>query len=399
LLDLPTAYWHVLAADLADLASWRATGNEGWPETIDRVIVGGERALPERMAAFRRQLGPRVRIWNTYGPTETTVTATALDLATFHPDGLRELPIGRPIAGVRAYVLDLRGEPAAVGVPGELCLGGSMVARGYLGRPDLTAQRFLPDRFAAATGEAGARLYRTGDLVRWRLGGLLEFLGRIDRQVKVRGFRVELGEIEAALVEHPAVREAAVLAREDQPGERRLVAYVAPYPEREATAGELRAFLKERLPEHMVPSAFVTLAALPQNASGKIDRRSLPAPDATRPSLGAAYVAPRTPAEEAVAAIWCEVLGIAQVEVQDDFYELGGHSLLLPQVMHRLRRDFQVEVPLRSLAAETTVAGLALTVEELLLEQIERELALVEGVEGIEGAAVERREESLAEPA
>jgi acyl carrier protein len=287
--------------------------------------------------------------------------------------------MGRPVAGTRAYVLDARLEPAAVGVPGELCLGGAGVARGYLGRPDLTAERFLPDPFA---GMEGARLYRTGDLVRWLPSGLLEFLGRTDRQVKVRGFRVELGEIEAALAEHPAVREVAVLAREDQPGDRRLVAYVASHPEREPAAGELRAFLKERLPEHMMPAAFVTLAALPLNASGKIDRRALPAPDAARPALAAAYVAPETPAEEGVAAIWCEVLGIERVGVHDDFFELGGNSLLLPQVMQRLQRDFDVEVPLRSLAEETTVAGLALTVEELLIEQIRRELALV-GEDGV----------------
>ncbi|HEV2852269.1 MAG TPA: amino acid adenylation domain-containing protein [Thermoanaerobaculia bacterium] len=380
LLDLPTAYWHGLTADLVDA--------KDWPPAMARVIVGGERALPERVAAWKRQIGTQVRLWNTYGPTETTVCSTVCDLEPFPGslDGLREVPIGRPVLGTRAYVLDARLEPVPVGVPGELCLGGAGVARGYLDRPDLTADRFLPDPFTAT---AGARLYRTGDLVRWLPSGQLEFLGRIDRQVKVRGFRVELGEIEAVLAGHPAVREVAVLAREDQPGERRLVAYVAPCPEREAAAGELRDFLKERLPEHMVPTAFVTLPALPLNSSGKVDRRALPAPDASRPDLAAAYVAPATPAEEGVAAIWCEVLGLERVGVHDDFYELGGHSLLLPQVMHRLQRDFQVEIPLHSLVEETTVAGLALAVEELMLEQIERELAL---------AGEGEREESVAEP-
>jgi amino acid adenylation domain-containing protein len=368
LLDLPTAYWHGLAADLPEVG-------EEWPSTVKQVIVGGERVLPERVAAWRRQLGDEVRLWNTYGPTESTVSATLFDATTAKGDvrEVREVPIGRPIAGGRAYVLDARLEPAPAGVPGELCLGGPGVARGYLGRPALTAERFIPDPFAAADA-AGSRLYRTGDLVRWLPSGQLEFLGRTDRQVKIRGFRVELGEIEAALAEHPAVREAAVLAREDQPGERRLVAYVAPHSGREAAAGELRAFLKERLPDHMLPAAFVTLAALPLNSSGKVDARALPAPDVSRPELAAAYVAPGTAAEEGVAAIWCEVLGLERVGIHDDFYELGGHSLLLPQVMHRLGRDFQVEVPLRSLAEETTVAGLALTVEELLLEQIESEL-------------------------
>ena len=416
LVDLPTAYWHVLAADLSEgSAAAEATAGtvgEGWPETLRQVIIGGERALPERAAAWlratrttrtmptTRRLGEAgVRLWNTYGPTEATVVATlcevsesttsttgiagAADVASppgpSAVNGLREVPIGRPIAGARAHVLDARLEPVPVGVPGELCVAGAGVARGYLGRPDLTAERFLPDPFAAAAGAPGARLYRTGDLVRWLPSGQLEFLGRTDRQVKIRGFRVELGEIEAALAEHPAVREAAVLAREDQPGERRLVAYVAAHAEREAAAGELRAFLEQRLPAHLVPAAFVTLAALPLNSSGKVDRQALPAPDASRPALAAAYVAPATPAEEGVAAIWCEVLGLERVGVHDDFYELGGHSLLLPQVMHRLRRDFQVEVPLRTLAEETTVARLALTVEELLLEQIERELALSGG--------------------
>jgi amino acid adenylation domain-containing protein len=379
LLDLPTAYWHGLAADLADLEN-EENATE-WPATLTRVIVGGERVLPERVAAWRRRLGDRTRLWNTYGPTESTVTATLFDASAAPGDGddLREVPIGRPIAGTRAVVLDPRLEPVPVGVPGELCLGGTGVARGYLGRRALTAGRFVPDPFAATPEDAGARLYRTGDLVRWLPTGELEFLGRTDRQVKIRGFRVELGEIEAALAAHPAVREAAVLAREDQPGERRLVAYVAILQEQTAAAGELRAFLKERLPDHMLPAAFVSLAALPLNSSGKIDRRALPAPDAARPALAAAYVAPSTPAEEGVAAIWCEVLGLDRVGIDDDFYELGGHSLLLPQVMHRLKRDFEVDVPLRALAEETTVAGLALTVEELMIEQIQRELALAVG--------------------
>jgi amino acid adenylation domain-containing protein len=383
LLDLPTAYWHGLVADLAE----QAEGVE-WPPAMRRVIVGGERALPERAASWARRFGTAVQIWNTYGPTEVTVTSTICDLATVPGamDGLRELPLGRPILGLTAYVLDPRLEPSPVGVPGELCMGGSGVARGYLGRPGLTADVFLPDPFAPAA--PGARLYRTGDLVRWLPSGELEFLGRTDRQVKVRGFRVELGEIEAALAKHPTVREVAVLAREDSPGDRRLVAYATPYPGREVATAELRAFLKERLPEHMVPAAFMTLEALPLNSSGKVDRRALPAPDASRPVLAAEYVAPETPAEEGVAAIWCEVLGLERVGVHDDFYELGGHSLLLPQVMHRLQRDFQVDVPLRSLAEETTVAGLALAVEELLLEQIERELALA-GEGGGEGSVAE----------
>jgi acyl carrier protein len=201
---------------------------------------------------------------------------------------------------------------------------------------------------------------------------------------------VELGEIEAALALHPALREVAVLAREDRPGELRLVAYVVPHAGREAEAGDLRSFLKEHLPEHMVPALYLTLPALPLNGSGKVDRRALPAPDASRPDLATEYEAPASLAEEGVAAIWCEVLGVERVGVNDDFFELGGHSLLLPPVMSRLQRDFSVEVPLLDLIEHTTVADLAMTVEELLLEQIERELTL---------AGDGGREESVAEPA
>ncbi len=384
LLTLPTAYWHVLAADL--------TAGADWPAGLRRVIIGGERPLPERLEAWRRHLGTRVRLWNTYGPTECTIGATIADLAPWlgSNHGLREAPLGRPFAGYRAYVLDLQQEPVPAGVPGELCLGGAGVARGYLGRPELTAERFLPDPHAAEAGIPGARLYRTGDLVRWLPSGNLEFLGRTDRQVKVRGFRVELGEIEAALALHPALREVAVLAREDRPGELRLVAYVVPHAGREAEAGDLRSFLKEHLPEHMVPALYLTLPALPLNGSGKVDRRALPAPDASRPDLATEYEAPASLAEEGVAAIWCEVLGVERVGVNDDFFELGGHSLLLPPVMSRLQRDFSVEVPLLDLIEHTTVADLAMTVEELLLGQIERELTL---------AGDGGREESVAEPA
>ena len=386
LLDLPTAYWHGLVADLAE----QAAGVE-WPAAMRRVIVGGERALPERAAAWARRFGTAVQIWNTYGPTEVTVTSTICDLATVPGamDGLRELPLGRPILGLTAYVLDPRLEPSPVGVPGELCMGGAGVARGYLGRPGLTAGVFLPDPFAPAA--PGARLYRTGDLVRWLPSGELEFLGRTDRQVKVRGFRVELGEIEAALAKHPAVREVAVLAREDQPG--RPAAGGLRHPLPGARGGHLRA---ARLPQGAPPRAHGAVGLrdprrpcrstpAARSTAGRSPPRTPPArswpPSTSRPS---------TPAEEGVAAIWCEVLGLERVGVHDDFYELGGHSLLLPQVMHRLQRDFQVDVPLRSLAEETTVAGLALTVEELLLEQIERELALAG-----EGGG----EESVAEPA
>ena len=225
-------------------------------------------------------------------------------------------------------------QPVPIGAAGELYIGGAGLARGYLGRADLTAERFLPDPF----GGAGARLYRTGDLARHRADGDIEFLGRIDHQVKIRGFRIELGEIEAALSRIAGVREAAVLAREDQPGDKRLVAYVAGREGTTPAAGELRAALQAHLPDYMLPSAFVTLDALPLTANGKVDRKALPAPD-----LGALqahrYVAPRTATEAALCRIWAQTLGLERVGVEDNFFELGGHSLLAVQVISRIRRD------------------------------------------------------------
>ncbi|HEX7243233.1 MAG TPA: phosphopantetheine-binding protein, partial [Longimicrobiaceae bacterium] len=249
-------------------------------------------------------------------------------------------------------VLDPRGEPAPPGVPGELFLGGPGLARGYLGRPALTAERFVPDAFSAAPG---ARLYRTGDRVRWTEAGVLEFLGRIDQQVKVRGFRVEPGEVEAALGEHPAVRAAAVLAREDAAGERVLVGYVVG----DAAEAELRGHLRALLPEYMVPGAWVFLDALPITPNGKLDRRALPAPGEGGGAEDAARVAPRDAVEEVVASIWSEVLGTGPVGVHDSFFDLGGHSLRATQVISRMRESLQVEVPLRAIFDDPTVAGLA----------------------------------------
>ena len=342
------------------------------------IILGGERVLPERLDAWHELGHDRVRLVNTYGPTETTIVAARCELAS----GLAvpgEVPIGRPVSGARTYVADPLLELAPAGIPGELCVAGSGLARGYLGRPDLTAERFLPDPWAEGPG---MRLYRTGDLVRWLPAGDLEFLGRIDDQVKVRGYRVELREIEASLGLHPAVAEAVVVAREDAPGDRRLTAYVVPR-NGEAGASELRAFLRERLPDYMVPASFVALDALPTTPSGKVDRRALPSPDRLGPE--GVYTAPRTPAEETVAAIWRAVLGAGRVGVTDNFFELGGHSLLLPQVMHRLRSAFRVEIPLRALFDEPTVEGLAIAVEEALLADIESQLEALEGADSLAG--------------
>jgi len=245
------------------------------------------------------------------------------------------------------------------------------VARGYLNRPELTAERFIPDPFTSPS-VPGARLYKTGDLARYLPDGNIEFLGRVDHQVKVRGFRIELGEIEAALGQHPELRESVVIVREDVPGDKRLVAYVVPKDEGSETedegppsfVSELRGFLKEKLPDYMVPSVFVPLDALPLTPTGKVDRRALPAPDGLRPELEREYVAPRTPTEEKLVAICAELLGIHRVGVYDNFFDLGGHSLLATQFISRVRTAFGVEVPLRSLFEHPTIAELAQEIEE-----------------------------------
>ncbi|HEX7240791.1 MAG TPA: condensation domain-containing protein, partial [Longimicrobiaceae bacterium] len=322
---------------------------------VRRIFCGGE-AFPAGAAA-RAGVLTGAEVVNLYGPTEACIDAT------WHvPTGgetRATLPIGRPVANVRAYVLERGGAPAPVGVPGELYLAGAQLARGYLGRAELTAERFVPDPFG---GEAGARLYRTGDRARWLAEGRLEYLGRADEQVKLRGFRVEPGEVEAALLEHPAVREAVVVVREDAPGEKRLVAYVVAGAGEAPAPAELRGWLRERLPEHLVPSAVVALDALPRTPAGKLARRALPAPDRAAGDE-AAYVEPRTPTERAVAEIWSDVLGAARVGAGDGFFELGGHSLLGTRVVSRVRQALGVEVPLRTVFEATTLAAFAARVD------------------------------------
>jgi acyl carrier protein len=308
---------------------------------------------------------------NGYGPTENTTFTCCHPMR--HPMRLEHtVPIGRPIANTRVYILDEDLRPVPVGVPGELYAGGEGVARGYLKRPELTAWSFIPDPFSTTPG---ARLYRTGDLARARPDGSFEFLGRTDRQVKLRGFRVEPGEIEAVLRRHPAVREAVAVVREDAPGGARLVAYVVPASEAAMDAAELRAWAAGRLPEYMVPSAWVALDALPLTATGKIDRRALPAPGRTADA--AAHVPPRTPTEELLAAIWAEVLGAGQVGAADDFFALGGHSLLATRVVARIRDALGVEPPVRALFEAPTVAALAERVDALRAESAAEEPALL----------------------
>jgi amino acid adenylation domain-containing protein len=349
-LDLPTVYWHEVTEKLS---SEQLTV----PEQLRLVIIGGEKANPERMAQWQKTVGDRVRLLNTYGPTEATVVTTMWELGpSFQTNGsLREVPIGRPIPNVQAYILDKDLNPVPIGVSGELHVRGIGLARGYLNRPDLTAEKFIPNPFS---GNPGERLYKTGDLVRYLPEGNIEFVGRLDNQIKIRGFRIELGEVESLLCQHPRVRDTAVMVREDEPGNKCLVAYVAPRQQQVLTVSELRSFLKAKLPEHMMPSAFVFLDALPLTPNGKVDRRALPVPDRARPDLAVTFVAPRNPVEEVLAGIWAETLRLGRVGIYDNFFDLGGHSLVALQVMSRLQNALRVEVPLRTLFEKPTVAGL-----------------------------------------
>jgi acyl carrier protein len=262
-----------------------------------------------------------------YGPTETTIWSTVERVRAGD-----SITIGRPIANTRVYILDRDGEPAPIGVPGELWIGGDGVARGYHGRPDLTAERFVPDPFLA-----GGRMYRTGDLARWRADGRLEHLGRLDFQVKVRGFRIELGEVESAVLELESVREAVVVAHGDGAGDARLVAYVV-WEGEELTASDARRLLRKRLPEYMVPSLFVGLDGLPLTPNGKIDRKALPNPFAGMEAPRREHVPPATPSEELLASIWREELGVAAIGRNDNFFDLGGHSLLSMRAVYAVEQ-------------------------------------------------------------
>ena len=344
--------------------------------TLRIINVAGE-ACP---AGLVSRWAENRRFFNLYGPTEGTIWTTAAQCV----DDGQKPSIGRPIANTQIYILDAHQQPVAVGVPGELCIGGVGLARGYLNQAERTAEAFIPKSFPPSIppigGEerGGARLYRTGDLARYLPDGNIEFLGRVDRQVKVRGFRIELGEIEAVLAQYPVVQDTVVMVWEDGAGDKRLVAYVVATPGlwaqgpkadgQEPAVSELRRFLGEKIPEYMVPSAFVTLEALPLTPNGKVDRRALPPPDQTRPELGIAFVAPRTQTEEVLAGIWTQILDIERVGIHDNFFELGGHSLLATQAISRLRDVFQVELPLRCLFETPTVAGLAQAIDDAQAE-------------------------------
>jgi amino acid adenylation domain-containing protein/non-ribosomal peptide synthase protein (TIGR01720 family) len=346
------AVLELLAEENIDLVAFppsvlSATSTDDLP-SVETLIIAGE-ACPAEIAT--RWTNGRM-LWNAYGPTETTICAT---LATGW-DSNQAPPIGRPIANTQTYVLDKRLAPVPIGVPGELYIGGIGVARGYIGRPDLTATAFVPDPFSS---RRGARLYRTGDWVRWLPDGQLDFLGRLDEQVKIRGYRIELGEIENVLLQQAQVRDCAVAVVQAATGDQRLVAFVVVRQEPPPTASAIRDALRLALPDYMVPSAVVFLAEIPRKANGKVDRDRLPALDLSENTSGADYVPPRNPSEELLATIWADVLKLDRVSIHDNFFDIGGHSLLATQVVSRLRSAFGVDVPVRALFETPTVAGVA----------------------------------------
>ncbi|MEG4112410.1 MULTISPECIES: amino acid adenylation domain-containing protein [unclassified Microcoleus] len=325
-----------------------------------RLILGGE-ALSWNLLETIEKYAPDCSVFNHYGPTEATVGVLAYPIKDRENCISETVPLGRPINNAQIYLLDSHLQPVAIGVSGELYIGGLSLARGYLNKPQLTEEKFILNPFDT---EPGSRLYKTGDLARYLLDGNIEFLGRTDSQVKLRGFRIELGEIEAALSQHSAVvREAVVLLLENEPGNQRLVAYVVPARESAIAINELRSFLKEKLPEYMVPSAFVVLKALPLTANGKIDRRALPAPEEARADLADTFVPPSTPIEKMLAEIWAELLGLKKVGIYDNFFDLGGHSLLITQLLAKVRDSFQKELPLRRFFEAPTIAALAKNIE------------------------------------
>jgi amino acid adenylation domain-containing protein len=317
-------------------------------------VIGGENLLAEKLRMWR-EFAPATRLINEYGPTETVVGCCVYEVQADDPRN-GSVPIGRPIDNTQLYVLDSDLQPIPVGETGELYIGGAGVARGYWNRPELTEERFLPDPFS---GEPGARMYKSGDLARYRPDGILEYLGRADNQVKVRGYRIELGEIEATLASHPGVQSCAVLAREDEPGDRQLVGYVRPAKDQSLVPEELRTFLEQRLPAYMVPAHFVLLGSLPLTPNGKVDRKALPAPSNQSIAVTTTTVAPRTGTEKALAAIWAELLKVDAVGVDDNFFDLGGHSLMVFKALSRIRDVFAVDLPVQDFFENPTIAEIA----------------------------------------
>ncbi|MEG4068026.1 amino acid adenylation domain-containing protein [Microcoleus sp. Pol11C2] len=372
-------------------ASWKMLLAAGWPRSEGLKILCGGEALPQHLANQLQLRGGFV--WNLYGPTETTIWSTLYQLDRKD----ESVSIGRPIANTQIYILDRYLMPVPVGVFGELHIGGAGLSRGYLNRPELTAQKFIPNPFAEGGIYASfilhpssfilsERLYKTGDLARYLPDGNIEFMGRSDHQVKVRGYRIELGEIEETLRQHPAVQDAAAIARDDGSGNKRLVAYVVPDPDKLPSISNLRGYLQEKLPEYMVPSGFVTLESLPLTPNGKLDRRALPQ-KCDRVSEETAFTEPQTPTEKELAQIWMAVLELEKVGINESFFDIGGHSLMAMQLVSRVRMRFGVELPLYDFYAAPTIQNLAELVEEEILanadsNQIDELLDLLEKSDG-----------------
>ena len=360
LVDLPTAYWHEWASEIGP-------GNLPIPAGLRTVVIGGEKAIAAKLTAWNKSVQGRIRLCNTYGPTEATITSTAYDA----PADLfvaEPIPIGRPISNATLYILDRNLQPVPIGIPGELYIGGAGIARGYLNRPELTALRFIANPFRETPDP---RLYKTGDRARYVQDGTVEFLGRTDNQVKWRGFRIELGEIEEALAHHPRVRAAACSLLEERGDQPKLVAYVVPESGASLVPDELRKFLKERVPDYMLPSQYILLENLPLTPNGKVDRNALPQPDPFRLSAEPGFVPPRTDLEGQIASIWKDVLGVDGIGVHDNFFDLGGHSLKVMQVLSRLHKSINVDVPLRRVFEGPTVAEIGVAVLEILAEEFE----------------------------
>jgi amino acid adenylation domain-containing protein len=360
----PTAFRQLIQAE-------QSTDND---LSLRLVIFGGEALEINSLQPWFDRHGDQCpQLVNMYGITETTVHVTYRPLSRADVNNTVSV-IGRPLPDLQVYLLDKYLQPLPVGVPGEMYVGGAGVTRGYLNRPELTTERFIPIPFNLPLNpnkegtQGGAKFYKTGDLARYLPNGELEYLGRIDNQVKIRGFRIELGEIETLLASNPQIWETVVLVWDDTTGDKRLVAYIVPQPEITITIDEIRQFLTTKLPGYMVPNAFVILEALPLTANGKIDRRALPPPkSSSKPSDK--YVAPRTPIEDILVNVWSEILKVEKVSINDNFFELGGHSLLATQLVAQIRDRLKVELPLRQLFNSATLAELAQGLEQLKQEK------------------------------
>jgi amino acid adenylation domain-containing protein len=356
-LFLTTALFNEMAREVPD--SFRS---------LRYLLFGGEVVGVRGVQAVLKHGAPK-HLLHVYGPTENTTFTSWYEVQDV-PEQARSIPIGRAIANTQIYLLDTQLKPVPIGVTGEIYLSGDGLARGYLNRPDLTEERFIPNPFCV-TGEwldnyelsTSSRLYKTGDIARYLLDGNLEFVGRSDDQVKLRGFRIELGEIETVFNQHPAVRESVVMVREDETGDRRLVAYIVPKIEQKLTSSNLRSFLKTKLPNYMIPAVFVVLEVLPLTPNGKIDRQALPPPDVAKIELPDNQV-PQTSIEAELVQIWAELLG-QQVGISDNFFELGGHSLLATQLVSRIRDHCGIQVPLRTMFETPTIIGLAQYIEAI----------------------------------